>query len=267
MTLLKGSSSQDAQAQNWPGINQQVRFATMANESNASRDRLFEIVRDGSYAEAKKVLSEAHMTWRHTALRQNFLFFIAARRRRGSEMLAKQCVGMGVNLEEVDVYGQTPLFWAAARGNMVVVNFLLQLGFEVNYRDYARKTALFFAIENGHLDVADFLIERAASIQVRSKEQKTPQTMLKALNHKAPQKKRKWVSPTPSCVCTGAATRSRFAQWEWAQEESEPVIIERSEDNVLLESQQYLSRQVSGLVWTSNLNRYTNLPRPCPSRS
>ena len=124
MTLLKGSSSQYAQAQNWPGINQQVRFATMANESNANRDRLFEIVRDGSYAEAKKVLSDADMTWQHSALRQNFLFFIAARRRRGSEMLAKQCVGMGVNLEEVDVYGQTPLFWAAARGNMLVVQFL-----------------------------------------------------------------------------------------------------------------------------------------------
>ena len=134
MTLLKGSSSQYAQAQNWPGINQQVRFATMANESNANRDRLFEIVRDGSYAEAKKVLSDADMTWQHSALRQNFLFFIAARRRRGSEMLAKQCVGMGVNLEEVDVYGQTPLFWAAARGNMLVVQFLLQLGFEVLLR-------------------------------------------------------------------------------------------------------------------------------------
>ena len=99
MTLLKGSSSRDARkAQTWPDINQQVRFAAMANESNANRNRLFEIVRDGSYAEAKKVLSEADMTWQHTALRQNFLFFIAARRRRGSEMLAKQCVGMGVNL-------------------------------------------------------------------------------------------------------------------------------------------------------------------------
>ena len=131
MTLLKGSSSRDARAQTWPDINQEVRFAAMANESysDRNRNRLFEIVRDGSYAEAKKVLSEADMTWRHTALRQNFLFFIAARRRRGSEVLAKQCVGMGVNLEEVDVYGQTPLFWAAARGNMVVAHFLLQLGF------------------------------------------------------------------------------------------------------------------------------------------
>ena len=39
---------------------QEVRFATMADEaevSDADRDRLFEIVRDGSYAEAKKVLS------------------------------------------------------------------------------------------------------------------------------------------------------------------------------------------------------------------
>ena len=150
MTLLKESSSQDAQAQTWPGINQQVRFATMANESNANRDRLFEIVRDGSYAEAKKVMSD--------------------------------------------------------------------------------------------------VIERAASIKVQSKEKKTPLSMLKALNHKAPQNKRKWASPTPTCVCAGAATRSRFAQWEWAQEESEPV-MERSEDNVLLENQQYLSRQVSGLVW------------------
>ena len=76
---------------------------------------------------------------------------------------------MGVNLEEEeDVHGQTPLFYAAARGNMAVVKFLLNLGFEINYRDNARKTALFFAIEKGHLEVADYLIERAASIWVRS---------------------------------------------------------------------------------------------------
>ncbi|CAE7705208.1 ANKRD65 [Symbiodinium sp. CCMP2592] len=222
-------------------MNRGVRFATTADEPedpHVNRDELFHIVRDGEYVDAKKVLSQADMSWRHTALRQNFLFFIAARRRRGSELLAKQCVAMGVNLEEVDVYGQTPLFWAASRGNMAVVDFLLRLGFEVNYRDYARKTALFFAIEKKHFDVADFLIERAASIMVRSKEQITPQSMLKAVNHKAPQRKRKWASPTPSCVCPGAATRSRFARWESAQEEPEPL-IERREDNVVLENHQY----------------------------
>ena len=235
----------------------------MANESysDRNRNRLFEIVRDGSYAEAKKVLSEAHMTWRHTALRQNFLFFIAARRRRGSEMLAKQCVGMGVNLEEVDVYGQTPLFWAAARGNMVVVNFLLQLGFEVNYRDYARKTALFFAIENGHLDVADFLIERAASIQVRSKEQKTPQTMLKALNHKGKRESGRHQRRVAYALALqlGAVLRSGNGP-------------KRSRSRLLNEARTMCSWRTSSisvdkLVWTSNFNRYANPPRPCPSRN
>ncbi|CAE7633168.1 ANKRD65 [Symbiodinium sp. CCMP2592] len=180
------------------------------------------------------------MAWRHTALQQNFLFFIAARRRRGSELLARQCIEMGVNLEEVDVHGQTPLFWAAARGNLVIVKFLLNLGFEVNFRDKARKTALFFAIEKNHMDVVDYLIERSASTLVRASDGKTPQLMLKALNHKAPSRKREWVSPTPSSTCPGAATRSRFAQWEWAgaQEETEPL-IEKKEDNVLVENAQY----------------------------
>ena len=65
--------------------------------------------------------------------------FIAARRRRGSEPLARQCIEMGVNLEEIDLHGQTPLFWAAKRGNMMMVKFLLNLGF-------AKKSAVFLAL-------------------------------------------------------------------------------------------------------------------------
>ena len=174
---------------------------------------------------------------------KTFCFFIAARRRRGSELLAKQCVAMGVDLEEEDVHGQTPLFYAAARGNMVVVKFLLNLGFEINWRDNARKTALIFAIEKGHLEVADYLIERAASLWVRSN-QVTPHSLLKKLGRKPPERKRKLASPTPSCICPSAATRSRFSQWEWKYDEDEPQ-IDRKEDNVLVETPQYLSRQVS----------------------
>ena len=46
---------------------------------------------------------------------------------------------MGVNLEEIDLHGQTPLFWAAKRGNMMMVKFLLNLGF-------AKKSAVFLAL-------------------------------------------------------------------------------------------------------------------------
>ena len=107
---------------------------------------------------------------------------------------------------------------------MVVVKFLLNLGFEINYRDNARKTALFFAIEKGHLEVADYLIERAASIWVRSSNKVTPHSLLKKVGHKPPERKRKLASPTPSCICPGAATRSRFAEWEWAYDEDEPQV-------------------------------------------
>ncbi|CAE7632995.1 ANKRD65, partial [Symbiodinium necroappetens] len=220
----------------------------MTDDTHMNRDDLFETVRDGDLAEAKKALASAEMSWRHSALGQNFLFFVAARRRRGCEELAKQCIAMGINLEEVDLNGQTPLFWAAKRGNIVMVKFLLNLGFTVNFRDKARKTALFFAIENGHLDVADYLIERSASTLVRASTGKTPHAMLKEKNHKAPARKRKWAEPSPSLVCPGAETRSRFAQWEWAgtQDESEPM-VGKEEENVLVEdSRYYICASVKG---------------------
>ncbi|CAE7937920.1 unnamed protein product, partial [Symbiodinium sp. KB8] len=145
---------------------------------------------------------------------------------------------MGVDLEEEDVHGQTPLFYAAARGNMVVV----------------KKTALFFAIEKGHLEVADYLIERAASLWVRSNKV-TPHSMLKKLGHKPPERKRKLASPTPSCICPAAATRSHFSQWEWKYDEDEPQ-IDRKEDNVLVETPQYLSRYFFMFVIILFLLRY-----------
>ncbi|CAE7317277.1 unnamed protein product [Symbiodinium sp. CCMP2456] len=78
MSLLTWSSAQDARAQNWPSTKQEVRFVAMTAQAEvpiASRDRLFEIVRDGEYAEDKKVISTADMSWRHTDLQQNCFFY------------------------------------------------------------------------------------------------------------------------------------------------------------------------------------------------
>ena len=98
MSLLTWSSSQDSRAQNWPIISQEVRLVAMteqADVSNVNRDRQFEIVRDGEFAEVKKVLSTADMAWRRSALQQNFLLFIAARRRRGFRTVGKAVCGPG----------------------------------------------------------------------------------------------------------------------------------------------------------------------------
>ena len=47
------------------------------------------------------------MSWRYSNLKQNFLFFIVARTRRGSEPLARQCIRMGVDLTCVHSNKQT----------------------------------------------------------------------------------------------------------------------------------------------------------------
>ena len=68
-----------------------------------NQDQLFEAVRDGSFTEAKEALSKLDVSWRHSQLRQNVLFFIAARQRRGSERLGTCAVRMGFDLADVDV--------------------------------------------------------------------------------------------------------------------------------------------------------------------
>eukprot|EP00439_Symbiodinium_sp_Y106_P063000 s813_g9.t1 len=94
------------------------------------RDRLFETVRDGDLAEAKAALAKVNMSELHSSLKQNALFFVAARRRRGCVLLAKLCIREGVDVEQVDTNQQTALFWAAAYGNLAMVEFLLNFGFE-----------------------------------------------------------------------------------------------------------------------------------------
>ena len=55
----------------------EVRFAT--GRSHMSRDQLFDIVRDGGFVDAKKAFAKTHMSWRHTALQQEYLFFLRHR--------------------------------------------------------------------------------------------------------------------------------------------------------------------------------------------
>lgn len=210
------------------------------------RDSLFEKVRDGDLAEAKDALAKVNMAWLHSRLNQNMLFFVAARRRRGSVLLAQVCIKQGVDLQHSDDNRQTPLFWAAACGNLAMVEFLLNFGFEVNYRDLNRKTALFFAIGNKHWEVANCLIERGASLDVRSASGQTPRSLLKAANRKIPERKRKRASPTPDSACPDAPTRIRFALWEWGQEDSDPQ-IDRTADNVVTENAEfYICEKVTG---------------------
>ncbi|CAE7705328.1 unnamed protein product [Symbiodinium sp. CCMP2592] len=206
------------------------------------RDWLFETVRDGDLAEAKEALAKVNMSELHSSLKQNALFFVAARRRRGCVLLAKLCIRQGVDLEQVDTNQQTPLFWAAASGNLAMLEFLLNFGFEVNFRDLNRKTALFFAISYKHWEAVNFLIERGASLDVRSTSGQKPRSMLKSAQHEIPERKRKRAPPAPASACPSAPTKIRFALWEWGDEDSDPL-IERTSENVVVENAERMERE------------------------
>ncbi|CAE7785434.1 Tanc1 [Symbiodinium sp. CCMP2456] len=205
------------------------------------RDKLFIAVRYAELAEAREAVSKADMSWLHSTLQQNMLFFVAARRRRGCELLAQDCIRKGVDLSQIDSHNQTPLFWAAALGNLVMMKFLLSLGMEINFRDNEKKTALFFAISNNHLEAARYLIEQGASLDVVAVDRTTPRKLLKSMSVPIPDRKRKLWAPDPQAACPGASTRSRFAIWEWGQEEKEEPepLISKSTEHVVVENTEY----------------------------
>jgi ankyrin repeat protein len=68
----------------------------------------------------------------------------------------------GANIESQAIYAQTPLMWAARRGNLEVAQCLLQCGAKINCKDEGGRTALYFAESTGHTKVAAYLISKGA---------------------------------------------------------------------------------------------------------
>jgi hypothetical protein len=81
-----------------------------------------------------------------------------ARNAPASEFLLQH----GAELESRDVHGQTPLMWAAKRGNLEVVQCLVEHGAELNAKDEGERTALVLARAWGQTNVVEYLIKRGA---------------------------------------------------------------------------------------------------------
>jgi ankyrin repeat protein len=71
----------------------------------------------------------------------------------------------GAELEPRDVHGQTPLMWAAKRGNSEVVQCLVARGAEINGKDKRERTALVLAGASGYTNIVELLIKRGAVSQ------------------------------------------------------------------------------------------------------
>ena len=85
---------------------------------------------------------------------------------------------------KADKKGRKPLYYAAKKGKLEVVQVLVSKGANVNDRDEKGETALFIACVKGHNDVVKFLVERGADVNTKTEKGKTPLEMAKKGGHK-----------------------------------------------------------------------------------
>lgn len=83
-------------------------------------------------------------------------------------------VGMGLDVNDRNVWGQTVLHLAVEEGNTELIRGLVQHGADLHAKDLSEKQPLHVAAENGWDHIVDFLIKEGANINSLDKYQSTP---------------------------------------------------------------------------------------------
>ncbi|MDH4227614.1 MAG: ankyrin repeat domain-containing protein [Deltaproteobacteria bacterium] len=81
----------------------------------------------------------------------------------------KALVEGGINIDETDSYGDTPLMWAAGEGNLDIVKYLAEKGADVNKKDIQGWTPLMSAAGSGSVEVVKFLLDKGADPNIKDK--------------------------------------------------------------------------------------------------
>jgi ankyrin repeat protein len=94
---------------------------------------------------------------------------------RGQEAVVKLLVEKGAELETKSKdYGQTPLLYAASRGQEAVVKLLLEKGAELETKDKYGQTPLSWAASRGREAVVKLLLEKSAELETKDNNSQTP---------------------------------------------------------------------------------------------
>ena len=94
----------------------------------------------------------------------------------GNPILLQKCIDDGMNIEEPDETGQTPLHMAADKGSLDCIMILLKNGADINVADNEGTTPLHAAVIRGSLDVTTFLLENGGNPDIEDEDGESPRT-------------------------------------------------------------------------------------------
>jgi ankyrin repeat protein len=89
----------------------------------------------------------------------------------------------GIDINQADTNGYTPLYWAAENSHTKAVQLLLELGADINQADNNGYTPLLLAARNDPADVVQLLIDLGADINTASQYGYTPLHEAAMYNH------------------------------------------------------------------------------------
>ena len=81
----------------------------------------------------------------------------------GDTTKVKNLLKKGVNINERDRFGRTPLIYAALNGHDRVINMLLASHADIHAKDHFDQTAFIAAVNGGHVNSAEILLKNGAN--------------------------------------------------------------------------------------------------------
>jgi ankyrin repeat protein len=129
--------------------------------------------KDAGQGQARQTLKRLGIPYSHEALME--------RLRTGDPLVVDLFVAAGMDLDERDKGGETPLMRFAMEGNSDVAQRLIAKGADVNAKDNTGATPLMAAAGYGHTTIAQLLIAKGAAVNAQGNEGETA-LMQAALN-------------------------------------------------------------------------------------
>ena len=128
--------------------------------------QLFKTVVSGKYD--KTLLKEyIHDLYKKTSLYSSVLHFGVL---GGNIKTMKYLIAHGADVDERNVYGETPLHWCCKEGNIEIAKLLIENGCDIKTKDCDGNTPLHWAAEYNQHEIVSYLLSLNAPTEKKNSE-------------------------------------------------------------------------------------------------